>query len=179
MFAGQSSAAQGEAWADVAVRAIEPRDAERCAELLSYRTGRSPTQAQKSVAGWLESPVPARRMTLVAERGSSILGYSRADWLDPEAQGGRGPAGWYLTGLVVSADSRRHGVGTKLTEARLSRVACGSSEAWYFANERNEVSIHLHSRLGFQHYTRDFEIPGVTFEGGAAALFRIDLSTRI
>lgn len=179
MFADRSTEATGEFWDDVVVREMQARDVERCAELLAIRTGRSAVRAVESTTRWIEQSDLIRRMTLVAERNSQVLGYARAAWLDPGSEGGRAPRGWYLTGLVVSADSRRHGVGRRLTEARLTRIADESSEVWYFANERNHVSIHLHERIGFQPHTRDFEIPGVTFEGGSAVLFRLDLSTSV
>ncbi len=41
-----------------------------------------------------------------------------------------------------------------------------------FANARNRASIALHAAFGFEEVTRDFEVPGVTFEGGVGVLFR-------
>jgi hypothetical protein len=47
------------------------------------------------------------------------------------------------------------------------------SEVWYFANVRNRVTIALHEAEDFAFHTQDFAVPGVTFDGGRGALFRL------
>ena len=108
---------------------------------------------------------------LVAERAGTVIGYASAGTLDPAGA----PSGFYLTGVVVAEEWRRRGVASELTRARLAWIAERTDEAFYVANERNRVSIALHEAFGFEELTREFAIPGVTFDGGAGVLFRIAL----
>ena len=112
------------------------------------------------------------RLLLVAEADGAVVGYGRTSLLDELAAA---PRGYYLTGLFVRPASRRAGVGAALTEARLRWIAERADEAWFFANARNVASIALHRRFGFEEVTRDFAIPGVTFDGGEGILFRSPL----
>ncbi len=173
-FAKPSSMPQLEPWTDTSVRRFESGDFERCAGLLAARSGWSLDRARRSVGRWRGHGTDDQ-IVVVAERDATVHGYGRANRLDPGAGGGTGPAGWFLTGLVVAPESRRHGIGQLLTRARLAQLVGLSDEAWYFANERNIVSIDLHARFGFRPYTRDFQIPGVCFEDGAGILFRLAL----
>lgn len=96
--------------------------------------------------------------------------------MDPVAQGGDAPTGWYLTGLLVDPAARRRGLATQLTRERLERLSAVTSNVWYFTNVRNAVSTVLHERLGFRLQTHEFTIPGVTFEGGQGALYFCQLA---
>lgn len=40
----------------------------------------------------------------------------------------------------------------------------------------DRASVALHEELGFILHTTDFRIPGVTFAGGAGALYRLALT---
>jgi ribosomal protein S18 acetylase RimI-like enzyme len=114
---------------------------------------------------------------VVAEIGGAIVGYGRARFFesDADAPADTVPAGYYLTGLFVVPDLRRHGIGLGLTEARLGWIRGRAAEAWYFANSRNAGSIELHRRLGFEEVSRRFSFPDLTFEGGEGILFRLRL----
>jgi hypothetical protein len=52
-------------------------------------------------------------------------------------------------------------------------VAQRASEAWYFTDVRNRVSIRLHERAGFETVTDDFWFPTVTDGGGSHLLGRV------
>lgn len=171
-FSGYEPAGRKEAWTDVGIRAFRTADVEACAALLAAREGLSPEQALEVVARWPDTP---HRRVLVAERGGRVEGFGKVDWLDPDAHGGDAPTGWYLSGVVVAESARRHGLGTRLTVERIQLLATMTTEVWYFVNVRNKASIALHERLGFRLHTRDFRIPGVSFAGGAGALYRLAL----
>ena len=95
---------------------------------------------------------------LVAELGGQIVGYAKSAWLEPATLGGAGPAGWYLTGLVVAPEHRRCKVRRLLTVARLAHLNGKASTVWYFANTRNQATIALHEELGFTRDVRDFRL---------------------
>lgn len=114
---------------------------------------------------------------LVTVVGGEVCGFGRAAWFEPgrDAPANRVPTGWYLLGLIVGDRWRRQGIGTALTRARLAWIAERASEAFYFANTRNESSIDLHAALGFEELTRDFWVPHASFADGGGVLFRIAL----
>ena len=78
-------------------------------------------------------------------------------------------------GVVVEDRWRRHGIGRALTLARLDWIRERATDAWYFTNAQNQVSLDLHADLGFEEVTRAFTIPGTTFEGGVGVLCRATL----
>lgn len=168
-FARFEPEASSEPWLDVEIRGLEPEDVSATAVLLAEREGLSSARAGRIVASWIGT---GDRLVHIAERGGQVCGYGKAEWLDPGAQGGSGPAGWYLAGLVVAPSARRHGVGRLLTQSRLTSLASRTREVWYFANTRNAATIRLHEEFGFAQQDRDFAIPGVSFEGGDGVLFR-------
>jgi ribosomal protein S18 acetylase RimI-like enzyme len=106
--------------------------------------------------------------------GGQVAGYGRARRFapPPDAPANVAPAGYYLTGLLVSPACRRLGIGEQLTRARMAWVATRATEVWFFANAANAASLRLHQRLGFREVTRDFTYPGVTFTGGVGVLCR-------
>jgi ribosomal protein S18 acetylase RimI-like enzyme len=134
----------------------------------------------ESVAGWVERFARlwaecqgGLALFLVAARDDVVIGYAKVNrFVSPAAASANVvPAGWYLTGVVVEPGSRRCGVGSALTRARLAWIAERSDRAYYVANERNRASIDLHAALGFRELSRDFHHPGVEFEGGSGILF--------
>ncbi len=160
-----------ERWHGVEVRSLEAADLVAVARVFAQREDVTRHRAEEVVSRWADST--PQRFVLVAEHHSQVQGYGKAEWLDPGDTGGDAPAGWYLTGLVVTPSARRHGVGAALTEERIARLSLVTREVWYFANSHNQATIALHASLGFALQTRDFNIPGVTFEGGQGALFRL------
>jgi GNAT superfamily N-acetyltransferase len=117
-------------------------------------------------------------MVFVAELDDRVIGYGRTGYLHKEHGGaaGESPVGWYLTGMVVTPEFRRCGVGTRLTAERLAWISERSRFAYYFANARNRVSIALHDRFGFAEIARGPELCGQSFLGGEGILFEVDLS---
>jgi ribosomal protein S18 acetylase RimI-like enzyme len=112
------------------------------------------------------------------QSGGPVAGYGRARRFAPPpgAPANVAPAGYYLTGLLVSPAWRRLGIGEQLTRARMAWAATRAPEIWFFANAANIASLRLHQQLGFREVTRDFTYPGVTFTGGAGVLCRAPLT---
>jgi ribosomal protein S18 acetylase RimI-like enzyme len=142
---------------------------------------------EEPVADWLAAferiyaeSRTGRALLLAANLDSLVAGYGKAGYFVPPADSppNVAPEGWYLTGVVVRPSLRRRGVGSELTRARLAWIAGRSDRAYYFANERNEVSIHLHRALGFEELTRDFHHPHARFEGGRGILFVRELRVK-
>jgi ribosomal protein S18 acetylase RimI-like enzyme len=125
----------------------------------------------------LENLDRRERCLLVATHANRILGYGRAHHFEhsENAPPNIAPAGYYLSGLVVDAESRRGGLGHELTRLRVAWAAERSREIWYFTNAANRGSQDLHQRHGFQEVTRDFVFPGVTFSGAGGVLYRARL----
>lgn len=160
-------------WSDCIVREMEAADVEPIARLLAEREELPVARAREVVSCWI--PQGPDRLVLVAEHEGRVQGYGKAERLAPEDDGGRGPSGWYLTGVIVRPAARRRGLGMLLTQERIRRLAARTGEVWYFANTRNAASIALHERIGFTLHSRDFRVPGVVFEGGSGALFRLTI----
>jgi GNAT superfamily N-acetyltransferase len=106
------------------------------------------------------------------------IAYGRTAWFEPDAEApaNAAPAGYYLVGLVVDPSWRRRGVASAITATRLAWVAQRASEAWYFADRSDLVSIRLHEQAGFTTVTDDFWFPTVTDGDGSHLLGRAQLS---
>ncbi|WP_461165006.1 GNAT family N-acetyltransferase [Arthrobacter sp. R4-81] len=110
----------------------------------------------------------SERIVLVASIQEEIVGVAKTHFHgEPD---GKAPAGHYLGGVVVSPNSRRRGIGSALTSARVEWIWSQSSTAYYFANEHNTASIRMHEALGFQSVGRFAKIRGVTADGGRSEL---------
>jgi ribosomal protein S18 acetylase RimI-like enzyme len=157
---------------DASVRSITGSDVNDVGRIHAARAGIETARAEAVVRGWLED---AGRLVMVAEHDGQVHGYGSATLLEGAAQDGTDPTGWYLTGVVVAPSSRRHGLGTQLTSARLEALARVADTAWYFVNAKNQASIDLHAKLGFIEHARAERIAGVDFDGGEGILFRCDL----
>jgi GNAT superfamily N-acetyltransferase len=99
---------------------------------------------------------------------SRVVGAARVSLFEPGANAplNVAPPGWYLVGLVVAPEWRRHGIGLALSAARVRWALERAPEVWYFTGTRNRASFALHARLGFEEVTRDFWFPRVPFEHG-------------
>jgi ribosomal protein S18 acetylase RimI-like enzyme len=154
--------------AEVLVRSAVPGDVPAYAAVLAAYDGRPDAVHRDRLRRRLRARAGA---VLVAEAGGSFAGAGRVAWLEP---GGHRPPppGYYLVGLIVDSARRRAGVGEALTRARMEWTLTRAEAVWYFANASNQASLDLHARLGFEEVTRDFEVPGVSFEGGVGVLAR-------
>ena len=131
---------------------------------------------QKLVAD-LEHP---DRYTVVAcSSDAQVVGYAsvfRHD-LSPEHPPGTAPSGYYLVGLIVAPEWRRHGIGELLTEARMRWTAERADTIWYFANVANGATLDLHERFGFEEVTRDFSFPNAPLQPGTGVLLKAALES--
>ncbi|MFE4518054.1 GNAT family N-acetyltransferase [Kitasatospora sp. NPDC056783] len=151
----------------ISVRHATVADVERCADLARQYEGddAGAVDFESRVRGWLNRPAGCFLVAVGADH--DLVGYGRVVRLEAATA----PTGFYLAGLVVDPGVRRRGVGLSLTRSRMEWISANAPEAWYFCNARNHASIELHAGMGFHEMTRDFEIPGVTFEGGVGILF--------
>jgi ribosomal protein S18 acetylase RimI-like enzyme len=159
--------------ADLSVRLAGEDDLAVLAQLAEAHSG--------ATGGWAErlgaDLAGGGRALFVAEVDHAVAGYGRLRWFSPPSgsPAATAPAGWYLGGLVVATERRCRGVGAALTGARVAWVAERADEVWYYANARNAVSLALHAAAGFEEVTRDFVVPGVSFDGGVGVLCRLGL----
>lgn len=152
------------------VEQLSPSWVEACAALAAERED-DPVERWLPVFRQRAAAEPAT--TFVARVDGRLAGYASMGWLSPEQAGGTAPDGWYLTGLVISPQWRRHGIGTALTRHRLKVLSGIASEVYYFASTLNRPTIELHAKLGFREHATDIRIQGVTFTGGTGRLFRL------
>jgi ribosomal protein S18 acetylase RimI-like enzyme len=163
---------------DLVIRLATLSDVPALAEIAADREGEPVERWQTAFEHILADTAGGQSLLLVAVIEPTIAGYGKAGYFAPPAgsPANVAPAGFYLTGVVVAPAFRRRGLGHELTRARLDWIRGRSPRAYYFANERNRVTIELHRELGFVELTRDFSHPQVRFEGGAGILFVCDLS---
>ncbi|MHB1533128.1 MAG: GNAT family N-acetyltransferase [Acidimicrobiales bacterium] len=159
--------------AELSVRLAGEDDLAPLAQLAEAHSGVSGGWAERLEADLSDDD----RALFVAEVEQAVAGYGRVRWFSPPpgSPTATGPAGWYLGGLVVAPAWRGCGAGAALTWARVGWVAESADEVWHYANARNAVSLALHAAVGFEEVTRDFSVPGVSFDGGVGVLCRLRL----
>jgi ribosomal protein S18 acetylase RimI-like enzyme len=160
-FAAYDPAPERSGPVEIEVRQAEQGDIEACVALAVERDG-GPAERWRS--RFLTCLSGADRALFVARVDGDFAGYGRLEWLAPDDGGA--PPGWYLVGVIVRTPWRRRGVATALTQARLDWAWQRTHEVWYFVNAGNRASLDLHDRFGFVEVTRDFSIPGVSFDDG-------------
>ena len=168
----------GELSARLVFRLAQQRDLQGLAALHLERRGGLLEQHQENYRKEMrENPDWQRRLLLVAEHESALVGFGRVLHFEPppDSPANIALAGWYLAGVVVTPAFRRRGVGAALTRLRLEWIAARAEEAFYFVNAQNRASIALHSAFDFKELTQDFVYPGVSFMGGRGALYRATL----
>jgi GNAT superfamily N-acetyltransferase len=157
--------------AEVLVRPAEVGDLTACAALIVTRTGETVEKRRAKLVGDLDHP---DRYTVVACVDDQPVGYAsvfRHD-LSAEHPVGTAPSGYYLVGLIVAPEWRRHGIGELLTLDRIAWVAERADTVWYFANAANGPTLDLHERLGFVEVTRDFSFPNAPLQPGTGVLLK-------
>jgi ribosomal protein S18 acetylase RimI-like enzyme len=160
---------------DVLARTAVEADLGDIARLLHEREGGALSRHHEGVSCQFSDH--ERSCFHVAEHRNSVVGFGRATYFTPPAYSppNVAPEGWHLAGLVVDPRFRRRGIGLMLTRERLEWLSRRTNVVFYFANARNRATIDLHRRLGFTELTRDFSVPGVSFQGGVGVLFRLRL----
>lgn len=154
------------------IRSAEVGDAPALAQIYARREGGGDVDAFERRFEHLATC--GEGLLLVAEVEDRLVGYGRV----VHHRGSEGcPSGWYLMGLVVSPEHRRRGIGQLLTLERLRWIARRAGQAFYVANAQNLVTLDLHARLGFTEVTREFEFPGIDFQGGRGVLFAVNLTS--
>lgn len=148
--------------AAVAIRAAEPRDAERIAEIYEGIRGRMATfetreRAAGEVLAWLGDP---RHPVLVAEADGEVAGWVAAStYRARECY-----AGIAEFSVYVAARARGRGVGDALMAAFLP--ACAAAGLWKVLSRifpENEASRRLCARHGFREvgtYRRHAQLDG-------------------
>jgi ribosomal protein S18 acetylase RimI-like enzyme len=161
---------------DLLIRPASMSDVTEVSEVEAAREGGDAADRASTIASAITSCSTSRQgLNLVAQHENRLVGFARARYFDPPADAPQNvaPRGWYLSGVIVVPGFRRRGVGGNLTRARLDWIGQRDDWAYYFANAQNRVSIRLHERFGFAEVTRDFSVPGVSFEGGNRILLRL------
>lgn len=165
---------------EVELRAARAADAEALTALVVEREGRAPAEVRRGFERETgEAFAHERHRLFVAEHAGRAVAFARSRRWEADELGlpgpRRPPAGWYLSGVVVRPDLRRRGIARALTALRIEDLRGEAAGLLYFVNARNRASIDLHAAFGFEELTRDFEIPGISFEGGEGILFRLRL----
>jgi ribosomal protein S18 acetylase RimI-like enzyme len=161
----------------VGVRPARVGDLGACAELIVSRAGGSAADRRRRLLDDLGSP---DRYTAVACVDGQVIGYGGVIHHQalPDDPSTMAPSGYYLVGLIVSPDWRRHGIGELLTRDRMCWTAARADAIYYFANLGNGATLDLHHRLGFTEVTRDFTFPGNPLQPGTGVLLRAELTDR-
>ncbi|GAA3114960.1 ribosomal protein S18 acetylase RimI-like enzyme [Kribbella aluminosa] len=160
---------------DVVVRAAVDADLTRCAELIVSRTGGPVDVRRARLVADLERP---DRYTVVAEIDGEVVGYALVlrHQISPTDPPNTAPGGYYLIGLIVAPEHRRHGIGELLTQERIRWTAERADEVYYFANVANGATLDLHLSFGFTEVTRDFSFPNAPLKPGTCVLLRAPIS---
>jgi ribosomal protein S18 acetylase RimI-like enzyme len=159
----------------ITIRGALSDDLEVCAQLIVSRTGGSAADRIERLLSDLENP---DRYIAVACAGDEVIGYGGVNkhQLSPGMPADTAPSGYYLIGLIVAPDWRRHGIGELLTLDRMRWTAERADEIYCFANLANGPTLDLHERLRFEEVTRDFSFPGAPLEPGTCVLLRAPLT---
>lgn len=159
---------------DVVVRPAVAADLTACAELIVTRTGGPVEQRRQRLEDDLANP---ERYTVVAEIDGGVVGYGAVirHQLSPADPPNTAPDGYYLIGLIIAPDRRRHGIGELLTRERMRWTAERADEIYYFANVANGAILDLNGSFGFTEVTRDFTFPNAPLKPGTCVLLRAAL----
>ena len=114
---------------------------------------------------------------IVAEYKGEIIGYGRSIYYDLRKIQVTYPApsGWYLMGLVVKPEFRRHGIGHRITEERLTRLSKRSNKVYCVVNSNNKAAVDLYEKSGFRKVDEGEGFLKIKFDGGKGYLFKRDL----
>jgi len=159
----------------IEIRPMGADDLDACAELIVSRTGGPVAERRTRLLSDLNDPT---RYSVVACVGTEVVGYAAVihHEVSPDDPRTTAPTGYYLVGLIVSPNWRRHGIGELLTTERIRWTAERSDTVYYFANLANGPILDLHQSFGFTEVTRDFTFPRAPLKPGTGVLLRADVS---
>lgn len=171
----QPDAARQDLRTPVEIRPARDEDLDACAALIVTRTGGSAADRRERLVADLENP---DRYTVVACVDEQVIGYAAVihHEVSPADPPNIAPSGYYLIGLIVSPDWRRHGIGELLTQERIRWTASRANAVYYFANQANTAILDLHKSSGFVELTRDFTFPRAPLKPGTSVLLRAELT---
>lgn len=160
---------------DVLVRPAVDADLTTCAELIVTRTGGPVDERRSRLEADLQNP---DRYTAVAEIEGEVVGYGAVirHQISPTDPPTTAPDGYYLIGLIVANEWRRHGIGDLLTQDRIRWATERADEVYTFVNLSNGAILDLTRRFGFSEVTRDFTFPNAPLKPGTCVLLRADLN---
>lgn len=158
----------------ITIRGALSGDLEACAQLIVTRTGGSVADRRERLQRDLED---ADRYVVVACARDEVIGYGGVirHQLAPGMPADTAPSGYYLIGLIIAPQWRRHGIGELLTAERIRWTAERADEVYTFMNLANGAILDLHQRFRFAELTRDFSFPNAPLEPGTCALLRARL----
>jgi ribosomal protein S18 acetylase RimI-like enzyme len=152
---------------NVDIREAVTSDIPACAAMIATHESGEVKYWQERFETDLANP---RRRFLVATFNEEIVGYGHTVHHDRVVTDEEsGPSGFFLSGLLVSPEFRRSGIGSKLTGARIDLLRPDADLIYYYADPENEETISMHARLGFE------EFRSMTRFGKQFTLFRLDL----
>lgn len=128
--------------------------------------GRTPAGADTLAAAILDEI----RLVVVASVDGHIVGWGKTHFW-PHADG-EAPGGFYLGGVTVIPELRRHGIARALTQTRLDWIWGRADSAWYIVNPANRASVDLHRQWGFAEVARAATFHTTSFSGGVGLLLQ-------
>ncbi len=180
-FATYDPDAQGAPLPNVLIRSAGIQDVRRVSEIYAQREGDCADRVEPLVAKEFKNHSPAweERFVCVAVINGRVEAYGRSAYMRmTERPGVEGmPDGWYLSGLVVDPAFRRRGLGRRLVEHRLERLAAHTDEVRYFVSDHNKSSIALHESFGFTRARSGVSFPRTDFDKREGSLFVLTLSS--
>lgn len=122
--------------------------ADAIAALIARSTCKLEGDCARRVRAELDNP---DKLLVVALARGRVVGWARACYVSPSpfAAPNAAPEGWYLMGLFVEGAWRRHGLGARLTAARLEWLARRTGRVLYVAEPGNQATRLLHDEFGF------------------------------
>ncbi|MEK7355471.1 MAG: GNAT family N-acetyltransferase, partial [Bdellovibrionota bacterium] len=83
------------------------------------------------------------------------------------------PEGWYAMGILIDARFRRSGIARFLSDSRIETLKeLGAKEYYSIVDRKNQTSIHMHRRFGFEEIEKGPGFLHIEFESGSGILFR-------
>ena len=155
--------------ADIVIRKATLADLPASARLISGHESGDIEDWQSRFEQDLANP---QRLFLVATIDNVLVGYGHTTFHTRPSDGevNESPTGYFLSGVMVSPDHRRQGVGTLLTTARIDELRRVADMVYYLAESDNQATIHMHARLGFE------KIGSVERNGRGLVVFSLELS---